>query len=344
MSISPVANTQAVTLMPHQLSYKKRNSGRGFHWLPQGTEWQTEASSYLVSHDVYHHTPNDTGSFPEEVATFGAEWYVNIEALKAGQRPDAEDAKGQERACMDVLEGMLIESKAPETFALPEVSYQALPGVADAHMLALGDFAADTLIQAKVLDKSGKAAFAESFRQYCRRGYWAARARFPDQKLVRAEFLSLVNRLNDLVDDEDTLPEEHVLTIVREGARAELVYAADADAELKLDADIVEVLAMPWYENQGRMALAGISIHQDELGFVELTERYFDGCLREGDTVPADVVPQDTSARLKKAYVRGLGLKATIEAGGMVWLTVDQAQPVDYSPRGRPIYCQPRSH
>lgn len=45
-------------------------------WTPVEDSWRTPAENWVVVHDLYHHTLDDTGSLAEELATLGAEYYI----------------------------------------------------------------------------------------------------------------------------------------------------------------------------------------------------------------------------------------------------------------------------
>ena len=56
-------------------------------WILCGRPNSTPATGWLVAHDVFHHLPGDTGTYAEEVATFGAQTLFEM--------PKGEDATFQ---------------------------------------------------------------------------------------------------------------------------------------------------------------------------------------------------------------------------------------------------------
>lgn len=74
-------------------------------WQMQGTSWHAPGDGWLVAHDLYHHEPDDRGTFAEELMSFGVQEWLE----SAGQSPLA-----RQRARIDFENAVcyvLMESK-----------------------------------------------------------------------------------------------------------------------------------------------------------------------------------------------------------------------------------------
>lgn len=59
----------------HILRYARTDDVFDEIWQPVSNSGQDPASATLVAHDMYHHERADSGTYAQEVATFGAEFY-----------------------------------------------------------------------------------------------------------------------------------------------------------------------------------------------------------------------------------------------------------------------------
>lgn len=50
-------------------------------WILCGRSNSTPAMGWLVAHDIFHHAPNDTGTYIEEIATFGAQTLFEMHSV-----------------------------------------------------------------------------------------------------------------------------------------------------------------------------------------------------------------------------------------------------------------------
>jgi len=304
--------------------YRRTDSDRLGQWAPVGSSWKTPASSGLVAHDIYHHLPSDTGSFAQEVASLGAEWYVDRQPLTGGfaaMRP--RDFEAFERNLLDTVLNAL-DSKERRPFCLPDVSAAALSKLEMDHFYKLARKAYDILLASTDERARDCEAFQARLVLNLLQGYATAKERFPDQAAVRAGARALSDALADL--DESEVPQGHELTITLEGYECRLDYT-DADAHFLAEAHPTEAVFMRWHRNEDGYPVEHVTLHLDSSSYFEYVDNYF-------EQAEASLLPEGESNYLRKAYVVSPTTREELARTGSLKLPLAAFKSAQQTPRG----------
>lgn len=316
--------------MHQTLKYRRYRSTRGQDWRPVGTSWQDPASAFLVAHDLYHHQPSDSGLFSQEIQTFGAEWYVNLEPREGLPPQFRDDPARQQGAVVEVLAGILDKTSSAQVFELPPCTAPAACVKSEKQFKAVAKATAEFLLSAGMLSRKQRSAYTASLVQHIRMGYWTAKQRYPDQLAVRTSFDRLTDTLRGL--EEHEVPEGHLITLVRTGSEFSLHYE-DADEAFRAMPGVLPAFEMPWYFEDNLRECAGFTLHRSEAEFNEFVDEHF----AQEDTRDR-IIPGTYAEGLEKVFVVEPSWREALEAGKGVRLAVDQLPPPNYSPRGFRIY------
>lgn len=116
------------------LCYRRVASREGNCWEPMGqVASRTSGCSWVAVHDLFHHQPGEKGLLWEELATLGAEYYVNLEPLD-GERLG--DKPAGMNALMRNAEGIVAqalneaETLDANTLVLPAMTQRRITGEA----------------------------------------------------------------------------------------------------------------------------------------------------------------------------------------------------------------------
>lgn len=197
------------------ISFRKQ-SGVTDCWQPIGTEWRTTAGAWLVTHDLYHHQPGDQGSLAEELATLGAEYYINhelttdltdqdlVDLPPPGLNPVSRSAAGIvgiALECDTISVEDLVLSLASPTPVANSIAERVFQAAAESALAELDYIAPDPDFPEWAAVRN---AFSlEVVASWIRAGYWQAQKRFPDQARVRNAFeegLKLIKQLSTTVE------------------------------------------------------------------------------------------------------------------------------------------------
>lgn len=167
-------------------------------WHPVVQGWRTQTDTWGVNHDLLHHMPGDTGTVGQELATLGAELYIEFEADTP--LPDGRLLKDSRDALVAVCEGAhgfigadIHElEKGPEHFML-----EAAPAVEGVPFEVLDIFhkgaegVHKALLEHTHNDENWQEALAclaqqEVVVSWMAYGYVRAKERFPDKARLKA--------------------------------------------------------------------------------------------------------------------------------------------------------------
>jgi hypothetical protein len=314
--------------------YRRTDQDRG-EWLPVGSRWKTAASAGLVSHDIYHHLPDDAGTFAEEVATLGAEWYIDMQPIgKPFQAVAERDLRNLERNTVDTVLNAL-DSKEAQPFLLPSTD---APLLNDQEMALFRSLASKVLT---MLEESADARaaqredFSNRFVQTVLWGYAAAKARFPDQTAVRNGSMALRERLAYL--DRNDVPYGHEVTVTLEGYRCTVTYT-DADGPFLASNQVIEAVMMPWCTYEPGYPMKELSLHTSASVYVDYVAEHFRQQDDFGTPEELCLMPQDESSGLRKVYIKDPALQQALQTDGSAKLPAAALQSVDYTPRDVPVF------
>jgi hypothetical protein len=335
----------------HVLRYRRLDNGRGEYWKPVGIKWQTPATDALVAHDVYHHLPGDTGTFAEEVTTFGAEYYINFEhsnlqeivppglnALRRGAiavvANVAEYAKDPAKVFhMPITRRRRLSPEAEGVFAeVAEVAYgEAFAALSGREGLEDADLEAGEQEKADVeLDER---TFVDSFVNLMRLGYRQARRRFPDQLRVRAAMASFELVLRHL--GKRQVPVGHEITLTLKGYDCRLEYEG-ADVRALEGVRYVPALLMTWSKEKTGWGSEGISLHRTEDAFSDYLEGWQDEFLATGNLAD-QVWPDGSNHQLAQVYVTETSLIEKLDMFDSVRIFPDSMPAVGFTPSGTQV-------
>ncbi len=177
-----VWDTQCVGL------FSREQSG----WILQGRKNASPDTGWIIAHDVFHHRPDDTGSYTDEICSFGGQTW--LETLECEADPEA-FSKSLADSLIGVM-GLVIEngSCGAEGLLLKEIKSANEHPMAhiwhQAYQIAIID-AKDEMFpfgEKEVWEKLDSAVMADRAVAYMAKGYEAAKLRWPDAQWAREQF------------------------------------------------------------------------------------------------------------------------------------------------------------
>ncbi len=164
-------------------------------WVLDGRLHTSPDTGWVIAHDVFHHLPGDTGTYAEEITTFGAElWLDQDQPLEATQHALVTSwfsvmALTIENGSRGV-EGLLLHRHRPSKDFLEgsradflrRVYRQALEEAQE----TFGDFA-DPSVWNELRDRS----MEDRAVSLAVEGYWQAQLRWPQPTQAQAQFKAL---------------------------------------------------------------------------------------------------------------------------------------------------------
>ena len=315
--------------------YRRVESTRAGDWKPLDSSWKSEASAGLVGHDMYHHLPDDTGTFAEELATIGAEWYVDRKPLNGffGDCPPRE-LKALEGNVVDTVLNA-IDSKEEAPFCLPSHNGERLSEEEMAFFSGLAQTALAVLEKSDAPKILNRPDFALRLVGQLLRGYAAAKARFPDQAAARIGSRELRENLADLGHSE--VPVGHEVTLTLDGYDCGISYT-DADADFLAAKKVVEAKMMVWCSGAPPYAPVELTFHDDESSYREYAEKRFLELEEQGVSEELQILPRDESHTLFKVYLANERLQKTFRQDLLLQLPFAALDAADRTPRGIPIF------
>ena len=321
-------DTQALVVQ----RYRRTDQDRLGEWAPVESSWKSAASAGLVAHDIYHHLPTDLGTFAQEVASLGAEWYFDVQAL-SGQPAGTLDAwplSGFERNVTDTVLNAL-DSREKRPFNLPTRDALALSAPEMAFFERLARTVDELLAASKDERARDRDAFEHRFVQNLLWGYAQAQARFPDQAAARKGSKNLALDLASLELSE--VPYGHEVAITLDGYRCDIAYG-DADAEFLRKQDVLPAVMMAWCSCEPGYPAKHVTLHQTARDYAEYVSNHFE--LQDGQDLSDEqrLIPQGEQHDLSRVYVRDATFKDQLNAGIAVTLPVSLMHLSDFTPRG----------
>lgn len=226
------------------LTYRRNAAFFTLPWVPVTKAWHSNADNWLIAHDLYHHRPCDQGTLFEELASFGAQYYVEHEGRQ--------DSLISRESLFDGLEGTV--ATAWEAFDATVDSFVAKPSdfLQKFDPLELSEevlelsYTAEAFAKRYFYEKAGapqewtpefRAAVEHSWgaashqvSKAVQAGYVQARRRFPEQRLVNE---SHAKALAELAEVENALSEGMPLTVTLTG----YVFGIDSLSRQLLEED-----------------------------------------------------------------------------------------------------------
>lgn len=207
-------------------------------WEPTQVGWRTEVDSWGVMHDLLHHFPGDVGRTEEELATLGAEYYVNHELLAKGAVSEDEIERSELAALATLsrgLEGFLAASTEDENcpvefFELgPAPALGAIPAGALRIFEQLATEAATHLCRFVIDDENwakARASFEDRERVlgWIASGYSRTRERFPDQVKIRQVWDKGLSQLREFRENGEALALSASVTDYEVSLQAETIH------------------------------------------------------------------------------------------------------------------------
>lgn len=332
----------------HVLRYRRLDNGRGEYWKPVGIKWQTPASEAVVAHDVYHHLPGDTGTFVEEVATFGAEYYINFEHSEF-QKISPPGLNALSRGAIAVVANVAEHAKDPaKVFRMPRTRRQRLSGEAESVFRSVAEVAYGEALAAlsarASFDDDELAAdgtpfpdveldeltFIHAFVNLMRHGYRQARRRFPDQLRVRAAMASFELVMRHL--SRRQVPVGHEITLTLQGYDCRVDYEG-ADIGALKGVRYVPALLMSWSKERKTWGSEGISLHRTEGAFSDFVEGFDEEELSTG-TAGERVWPDGNHRQLAEVYVTDAALIGRLDLYESVRLLPADIPKIEFTPSG----------
>lgn len=303
--------------------YRRTEGGRMGEWVSVDARWKTEASAGLVGHDIYHHLPTDTGRFEQEVASLGAEWYINIQSLTDDTPLSPRNIQRFKRNVSDTVANAL-DSKERNPFELPARTGPLLSATEMQLFESVAEEAERQLVASADPRTQNLLSFRQRIVENLLWGYAGAKTRFPDQARVRRAYDFFVSDLADLELSE--VPYGHEVTITCRGYDCQIAFSDADEGFLRVEAPL-EAWLMLWCRNDHGYPEAEVSVHQNERDYREFSD------VRLYEDTPA-LIPLDDASRLKKVYVVSPEYKATLERGLPVLLPPDVLRINRETPRG----------
>ena len=210
---------------PHTLRYQRVDCVREEDWQPLGLDWQSPANEAVIAHDLYHHLPEDAGTFREEVATLGAEYYINFERCRRlGRLPGLNELQhaasyvvtNTAQGAVDVESALSLPASLTKPLdPIAERIFAEVALTAYSEIPVLTDLPDEIFEPEEDGTNPYQVAFCNAFVGTMRQGYRQAKTRFPDRSRVRAAFKSLERDLFRL--NASVAPIGTTLTLVRRG-------------------------------------------------------------------------------------------------------------------------------
>ena len=312
--------------------YRRTDQARQGEWAPVGASWKTTASAGLVAHDVYHHLPQDVGTFAQEVAALGAEWYIDVQRVSDQPVASIEGwpLSGFERNVMDTVENAL-DSREAQAFALPLREAQPLSASEMAFFSELAQKVHATLAARGSPAGFDPQGFQHQFVQMLAWGYRQAQQRFPSQELVRRSSRQLVSALVNL--EQSDVPYGHEITISLQGYECAITYT-DADAEFLLENEVVPALLMTWCTCASGYPYSHVTLHSSERGYAEHASEHLEAQDAQALSEEQRVIPEGDSQALRPVYIRDTYVQAELRDKGVVALPLSRMHLSDFTPRG----------
>jgi hypothetical protein len=311
--------------------YRRTNESRLGEWLPVDSSWKTEASAGLVAHDIYHHFPSDTGSYAQEVAALGAEWYVDLQPLDNSQ--NSLSKRDLEMFVLGATDNTLnaLDAKEKTPFLLKDYTSSAL---SNWEMAIFHDVAAK--VHSILLSSGDPRArvgdgFERRFVQTLLMGFEQARARFPDQIAVRAGRQGLTDELIYL--EISDVPYGHDITIKLAGYECVVAYT-DADAAFLAENKVAEGVMMIWHTCESGYPAKEATLHPSVDAYLDYVDDHF--MRQDPSEVPEEerLVPYGETNTLRQVYVVTKDLQDTLAQGQSVKLDLKVVLEAEATPRG----------
>lgn len=312
--------------------YRRTDQDRLGEWAPVGSSWKSAASSGLVAHDIYHHLPTDVGTFAQEVASLGAEWYIDIRPLGATATGsiDSWPLSGFERNVVDTaLNALDSREKAP--FDLPLHEAATLSALELDFFRLMARKVHKLLVESADPRASERPDFENRFVQNLLWGYAQAQSRFPDQERVREASLDLAFELANL--DQSEVPYGHEVVITLNGYSCTVTYS-DADAEFLNTQELVPAVMMSWCSCEPGYPVKHVTLHRTARDYAEYVSDHFAKQDSEELRDELRLIPQGEQLDLSQVYVRDTAFQHLLSEGEAVTLPLSLMHMSDYTPRG----------
>ncbi|VTU41958.1 MULTISPECIES: hypothetical protein [unclassified Variovorax] len=193
-----------------ELKYRRLPADASDSWEPLPGTFRSAANNWLVVHDLFHHLPHDRGSLAEELATLGAEYYVNYEGSGLLGAYDTAAAglptpglNALTRSAAGVV-GMAYEAgEGPEVFDLRPTTAPVACELAESVFVAT-ERSAVAELEHLLWGMGNEPEWQAAKKAFCtpglvaswvRQGYQGAKARYPDQARARAGWNEAVELL-----------------------------------------------------------------------------------------------------------------------------------------------------
>jgi len=311
--------------------YRRTDQARLGDWVSVDSTWKTPASSALVVHDIYHHLPTDKGTFAQEVAALGAEWYIDIQPLSGEFKDIGEDTlKSFRRVVSDTVLNALDYSE-PDPFQLP---LRVVDAASPKEMAFFQQLAgkAHVSIQSSADPRSEQAEdFEARFVQNILWGINQAQARFPDQEAVRRGSQYLSYDLGDLQLSE--VPVGHEITITLRGYNSSVDFS-DADASFVETYRPEQAVLMLWCSLADRYPVQHATLHTSTSEYLEYVDQHFAN--QDSADLPEEqkLLPEKDTSGLTTVYIINPQVKTELAGAGSLKISLDALRSAEQSPRG----------
>jgi len=311
--------------------YRRTDQDRLGEWASIDSTWKTPASSGLVSHDVYHHLPSDKGTFAQEVAALGAEWYISIQPFSGDFQDIRADALTS--FARNVSDTVLnaIDYKERDPFRLPSRTAPDTSTLELEYFQGLACAAHQELLSSADPRVARAEDFEARFVQNLLWGISHARERFPDQRAVRRGSLQLSYDLADL--DNSEVPVGHDITITLEGYDCRIEFT-DADAPFVEEHQPEPAVLMRWCSFEHGYPVKYATVHANAGDYADFVQRHFEEQDSEELTDEAKRLPEGEATSLRPVYVVSQAIKDSLTRLGSLTLSMAMLQSADQSPRG----------
>lgn len=313
--------------------YRRTDQDRLGEWASLDSTWKTPASSGLVAHDIYHHLPTDKGTFAQEVAALGAEWYINIQPISGPFKEiRAEALASFTRNVSDTVLNAL-DYKERDPFTLPVREASPVSAEEMAHFQSVACAAHQELLASpdpRTLVEDFQARFVQNLLW----GIDQARSRFPDQQAVRRGAQTLTFGLADLALSD--VPVGHDITITLQGYDCTTEFT-DADVPFVEQYQPGLAVLMRWCSFEQGYPVTHATLHANHSDYADFVQRHF--AEQDSDVLADDAkrLPEGEASSLRPVYVVSPLVKDILACTGSLTLTLATLQSADYSPRGVPV-------